>query len=347
MAKTVVKDAKPAKTVEVPETDNGEMSPALKKKFEQADKLLRSADANFLKARYSLGEIVSDVEKDPKSVYGAKAIDKLRTALGVNSNILYKARRFTELYTSDDLTQIMSARGKGGQSINWSHMEVLVTVEDDDMRNELTEKVLKEAWTARDLGKEVKKLFGGSRSNSNGRPMSKPKHFSGYLDSVISVSQGVQKKTNTVWLSEEDNIHDAASTLSEINDDVMGKLQEAMDELAAMVISAETMVKELNDIREELLSRVTKAEQQVKANTKTFKKDEIDDIYDDESDEPASGAERSSVKSGPGVDEDEEDDEEAGDEEDEEFDEEDDEVEEELTKKIKARPGAPKTYAKR
>lgn len=325
-----------------------EMPPALRKACEKADKLVHGADANFLKARYELGKIVSEVEKNVKNSYGSRAVDKMSNILGVNKNILYKTRRFTELYDQDDLSQIVQARGKNGRSINWTHMEILVTVEDDKVRNDLTEKVLTNGWSGKELGKEVQALFGGSRSNSNGRPMNKPKDFAGYLDSIIAVAEAVKKKTDTVWLAEEDNMFDAALAVLDVNEPLIDKMQETLDELANTVLAVEQVTKELNDIREELLSRAEAAKKQAKSNDKAFRKDEIDDDEEELSDEDkdyeddGKGLGDEDSEDPDGEDEDGEDEEDPDGEDEDEFTEDDAAAETEVIKKVAARSGTAK-----
>ena len=202
-----------------------EISP-LEAKCIEARTILTSENECVISSRFRLGAIVAEVANDTAKKYGSNAIQKMSQRLGVNTTILYDANKFVELYSEEDLDNILAARSTAGFPLCWSHIQVLIHVDDDKLREKFLIAALKDNLSASDLGKKIKAYFDKKRGNSTGRPMAKPKDLAGYLDSIKETTEFVDKKIKSVWLNEDENIVTVAKSLENVDDSLFDDLED-------------------------------------------------------------------------------------------------------------------------
>jgi hypothetical protein len=245
-----------------------EMNEALYAVYEKADAVLLSEAECVIRARHTLGQLVLQVYEDSENTYGSKSIEKLSQALGRNTTILYDAKKFVELYSEEEVDQILQARNTSQQPLTWSHMEALIRLQDEDARADMLELALQESLTAGELVKEIQKKSGGKKSNSTGRPLSKPKNFEGYLDSIMTTSEVVIKKATQVWFDEENDLVTAANALEEVDEATLAKLDDTLTELGEHDNIVGELTKALQDVKETLVAKLEAAEKEKKKAAK-------------------------------------------------------------------------------
>lgn len=257
------------------------LDPKLHEIYKEAEILLNKESECVIRARYEIGLIVTEVYE----TWGSKTVDKLSTALGRNKNILYKAKAFVEVFSEDDLYKLLEMKNENGLPLNWSHIEALLVNMTDDLREQLLDKTLNENWTSTELAKKITEALNGPRGNSSGRPFTKPKNFDGYLDSIITTADVWTKKAEQVWLGGDKTLQDVASEIEELNDKTLGKLQDALDRINDTVYAAQQTSKELNEVREELVTRLN-SNAKIRVLEPTKDKEDDEDEEDDKTPEP-------------------------------------------------------------
>lgn len=264
-------------TAEEREKALAQMNDNLRAVHEEAEDLLNRETECIIRSRYELGLLVKEVDEDEKNSYGAKAIETLSKALGRNKTILYDALKFVNTYSEEQVNELLAARNNNNIPLSWSHVEALIHTPDDDVRDKMLDSALIECWTGAELAKKISEALGGTRSNSPGRPLSKPKSFDGYLDSIITTSEVLTKKVEQVWLGGDKTLIDAANEIEDVSDKTLAKLQDALDKMADTVYAATQTAKELTLLQRKLVKeRVT---------TATDEEEATDDVTEDEEEE--------------------------------------------------------------
>jgi hypothetical protein len=111
---------------------------------------------------------------DPESVELAEAARKLGLDRKMDATTMRKARQFARTYSGTELEDLLRRRNGAGASLGWSHIRVLVSVEDRERRAELEREAVAQAWSVRELGDAVPRLP-GHKGSVGGRSFRKAK----------------------------------------------------------------------------------------------------------------------------------------------------------------------------
>ncbi len=252
------------------------MNTALRKVHDKAEKLLNKESECVIRSRHQLGKLVAEVFANSENKYGTKAMTILSVALSKNQTILYGSKKFAELYDDDDAEKLIAVRNTAGQPLCWSHIETLISIDDSTLRDTMLTITLDKSLTPSELSKKITEYYGGARSNSPGRTLTKPKTFLGYLDQINTTVSGFMKKSEQVWLGGDKTIKDSVEDLEKIDDSLFEKLQETQDRLSDLVTASAEAMEELNSVREALVDKKAAADK----IAKKAKKDEIEDDDD-------------------------------------------------------------------
>ena len=106
-----------------------------------------------MEARYAVGRIISGVKQSPGK-YGARAVEEIATDLGCDPSGLYDASRVADTWGPGE-HEVLMARPGAKQTLTWSHLTKLASVDDDDRREALIQKILSERLSVRRLTKEI------------------------------------------------------------------------------------------------------------------------------------------------------------------------------------------------
>lgn len=270
--------------VDVAERDEilQEFTQAERAVYERLEELFNSEVENVIRNRYEIGGIAIDVTaQNGGKKYGAKLIERLAKVLGRNASIIYDAKRFAELYSETELEKLLEVRSRSGLPLMWSHIEALIHLPDGKLRKTMLEATLAENLTPKQLQEKIQKHFGGPRGNSSGRPLTKPKNLEGYLDSIITTSDVVVKKAETVWCGGDKTIKDVAEETETIDEKTFKKIDDALDKLSDTIAAVGDTAKQLTDLREELTERNAK---RVLADAEEEQRDEDEADEQDEKD---------------------------------------------------------------
>src|SRR6516162_7216034 len=133
--------AKPAERIKLRKKLIDGMMPALRKWFESVEDRITDMVQRGLLFYWKIGSEANDVRSDHKK-YGEHAIESCVAALQEDKSVLYKAVRFFKAYDGDELKHLLSLRIQGtGRPILWSHVIVLITVENKAKREVYTQKL--------------------------------------------------------------------------------------------------------------------------------------------------------------------------------------------------------------
>lgn len=99
----------------------------------------RPPDRDALRVYWQLGGLLNEFLQG-RAAYGQRTMSKLAAELNFLPRTLYRARRVHQ-YLPPDLPA----------GLSWSHCRLLVTVEDDDTRHRLLQRVTNAGWTVRRL----------------------------------------------------------------------------------------------------------------------------------------------------------------------------------------------------
>lgn len=134
-----------------------QMTPELKKVFDRIQKGWIAASKADVMTRYDWGTMIAKIRNTPRTeVYGEGAVKQLAEALGADTRNLYQYADIASAWTRDEVTGIIERATNSGMTIGFSHFRSLAAIGEEKLRNQCTERCLKEAMTVKDLDTMIK-----------------------------------------------------------------------------------------------------------------------------------------------------------------------------------------------
>jgi hypothetical protein len=180
--------------------------PALRNKIDwiraTIDDEWRRSIVNRYQVAVVIKDIYDDVTENKGSVYGAKAVEAIKKALGWDDGIIYQALHVADAFTPEQIEAMTQMRLPGGRPLTYSHVVELARVEDEGRREKLLRQAVTEGWTTRKLTNAVDLTTGPERNNPRerrGRPLARPKDFDGVLDQQAHFAEDFLNRNDQVW----------------------------------------------------------------------------------------------------------------------------------------------------
>lgn len=177
------------------------MRDELRVKLGEIEQIISDSRSFTLRSYYQLGKVVLEVRENP-DVYGPDAWDQLCKALPGYRRTMQNAAIFRKNFTEAEFDELLQMRDEeSGFAIQWSHVVLVLGIEDKKLRKQLLQQALKKKLDARDFHETVKAAMGGAR-RAGGRPVTMPDSLRGQVSQVYRVTrQWVQK--GKLWLGLE------------------------------------------------------------------------------------------------------------------------------------------------
>jgi hypothetical protein len=143
---------------------------------------------------------------------------------------LYKARQFAEMYSQDELKELLSLRKPDGQPLGIGHVYQLIQVEGRGDRKKLQKKAARNSWSSRKLKEERKHKHGYKVATKVGR---KPRRAANSDEALLQLAQHADQ-----WMRWADAL---ATTLPEEDPSdqfTLGDLKESVRDRLKAVTSA-------------------------------------------------------------------------------------------------------------
>ena len=97
------------------------MKPELRGKLDAIRQLLTESDAKEATARYEVGRLVLDVQKDPQK-YGKEGVKLLSRTMSRGKDFLYDCARVARTWSKSEFDALLEREGKGGMRLSFSHL---------------------------------------------------------------------------------------------------------------------------------------------------------------------------------------------------------------------------------
>jgi hypothetical protein len=186
------------------ETILSESPPALREKIDWIRTTVEDEWRRSIVSRYQIAvvikEVYDDVNGNKGSVYGARAVEAIKKALGWDDGVIYQALRVAGAFTPGQIEDMARMRTAGGRPLSVSHVVALAGVEDEGRRRSLLDRTVREGWTTRKL---VNAAACGAESGAarerRGRPLARPKDFDAVLDQQAHFVQDFLDRDGQVW----------------------------------------------------------------------------------------------------------------------------------------------------
>ncbi len=185
-------------------------------------------------------------EKTNGTMYGQHFFDKLAEAIQVVSAATLRACFNLSYYYSDAAFRELSSY----KGITLTHALRLASIEDDQLRRELQEKVIDENLTVKDLEREIKKDQPKPRKRGAGRPFKVPSSLKKALTHLNEQSTLYRHAHEKIWFGEQFNIAEKVPDLpsSVLSEDLREQLEEALEGCESLAGVAEAEAKELRKV---------------------------------------------------------------------------------------------------
>jgi hypothetical protein len=195
------------------ETILSESPPALREKIDWIRTTVEEEWRRSIVSRYQIAaaikEVYDDVNDNNGSVYGARAVEAVKKALGWDDGVIYQALRVADAFTPEQIDDMARMRTAGGRPLSVSHVVALAGVEDEGRRRKLLDRTVKEGWTARRLVNAAALPCGaesGAARERRGRPLARPKDFDAALDQQAHFAQDFLDRDGQVWSRPEHSL---------------------------------------------------------------------------------------------------------------------------------------------
>jgi hypothetical protein len=142
--------------------------------------LQAQARAQGLVYRFALGRIMMDAVKNMKSSVPIKTLGE---AWQLDQDQTYHIARFAERYTMREFQTLLNT------GLSWSHVRILVNVDDKTARLGLQKSAVADKMGYRDLSKAAQVLLGSRSNNPAGRKTAIPKSITGGVTKMRTMSQ--------------------------------------------------------------------------------------------------------------------------------------------------------------
>lgn len=151
-----------------------EMTPALRQRYKQISGLLADVDKDAITARHKTGKIIQDIlDAEDNSKFGKNAAGQLAVALDIRKQDLYRCKAFADTYSDSDVKKLIARTTVGGRRLKWSHVDLIIRIQDDKLRIKMLELVFTNDWSVRELSDAIKDKL-GKRGKGKGRPRATP-----------------------------------------------------------------------------------------------------------------------------------------------------------------------------
>jgi hypothetical protein len=223
-----------------------EMNDPLRQKALEIRDLMSSEVTQLLEAEYRLGTVVKEIYDNP-GTYGATSDVKLARFFGdYGRTKIANARRIRERYTPERFQELVNARGPDGHQLEYTHLALLLRVEDDDQADALANQVLESSWSVGELKAYLASKTQAQKQATPPRTMPRPRMFLGFVEQVASHAGMCRDAYEESW-QEGEAIRDAFDRVpaEQLDEDYRKMVREA-------ALAATAAAEELKYIAEQL-----------------------------------------------------------------------------------------------
>ena len=231
--------------------DEDELKPAI----DELRPVCLKQRCDTLQSYHSLGKLVAKhyvrVERERTkandTMYGQHFFDKLADAIQlVTAGTLRACFNLFYYYPEGPAFRELSSH----KEISPTHALRLASIEDDQLRKELQEKVIDENLTVRDLEREIAKDQPRPRKRGAGRPFKVPSSLKKALTHLNEQSTLYRHAHEKIWFGEQFNIAEKVPDLpsSVLSEDLRGQLEEALEGCESLASVAAVEAEELRKV---------------------------------------------------------------------------------------------------
>lgn len=143
------------------------------------------------------GEVVNNVSQnrsiDGRSVvdYGENAVELLAQALGMSTSRIYRVKSFFQLYTQEEVTELVNRVREANYELGWGHVQEVLSIQDNKgknankLRKDMIEVAIASKLSVRAIRAEVLARFGQKPEAKTTRPKAAAKKMCLYADKFI------------------------------------------------------------------------------------------------------------------------------------------------------------------
>jgi hypothetical protein len=236
------------------------MPDPLKKYHNKIGKLLERHIQSTLILYFEIGEILCDATSEMKE-RADRQVGEMKhvrlcpaivaEALGVSDRVLYHCRDFARTYSRDDVQELL-----GISAMTWTHVTHLLTVDTEQIRSEMLQKVREEHLTCTELRKEIRKRQGKAGSKSN-RKRGLPANPSIALGQMAEETNRVLHAMSDIWFGNRYNIVTELRHPNDFNlsDETWNRLDQAILTEETAAVQHGRAAEDLKQIRGEIEQR--------------------------------------------------------------------------------------------
>jgi hypothetical protein len=225
-----------------------EMSPATQNVAKEFEQKVAKVSAGKVLLWYALGVKINAMLEN-ENTYGSNAVQQLADYFNVagGKTFLYSLKQFALTFDEAYIKAKAQLSTSGGEQLSINHWLQLAKIEDENGREKMFNKIMKENLSVGDLITAIKAGVAGAKKNerSGGR---KPKISSNPLAGLQSIISLSTKFTN---FEEAANV-EVLQRLEELDDEqvtpeLVSRTEAAKEKVESVIVSAQSLYNSLND----------------------------------------------------------------------------------------------------
>jgi hypothetical protein len=236
-----------------------QMNDKLKKATAQVFSMLINIAQEGIKRMWKVGEYLRKI-RDNEDAYGEDALYLVEKALGKTSkSTLQKALILNSWVSEAELDKMLSRKMKiTGKPLSWQHYEKLLTIKDQDQRDEALNQTINRELTPEELQKLALHARGKTEPHGGGRPVAVPATYTAKAIHYLKKFNGITRDADAIYDSTENGFFEQSEGMpaDKITPEMIEKTQEMIEATRSVMDFCRQFVLRLEDTNAVLQKRM-------------------------------------------------------------------------------------------
>jgi hypothetical protein len=254
----VIPDDKAADAAAGKEAYN-QMNDKLKKATAQVFSMLINIAQEGIKRMWKVGEFLRKI-RDNEEAYGEDALYLVEKVLGKSSkSTIQKALILNSWVTEPELDKMLNRKMKiTGKPLSWQHYEKLLTIKDQDQRDDALEQTVNRELTPEELQKLALHARGKTEAHAGGRPVAVPATYTAKSIHYLKKFNAITRDADAIYDNSEHGFFEQSEGMpaDKITPEMIEKTQEMIEATRSVMDFCRQFVLRLEDTNAVLQKRM-------------------------------------------------------------------------------------------
>jgi hypothetical protein len=236
-----------------------QMNEKLKKATAQVFSMLINIAQEGIKRMWKLGDFLRKI-RDNEDAYGEDALYLVEKVLGKSSkSTIQKALILNSWVNEPELDKMLNRKMKiTGKPLSWQHYEKLLTIKDQDQRDDALNQTIAKELTPEELQKLALHARGKTEVHAGGRPVAVPATYTAKAIHYLKKFNAITRDADAIYDNSECGFFEQAEGMpaDKITPDMIEKTQEMIEATRSVMDFCRQFVLRLEDTNAVLQKRM-------------------------------------------------------------------------------------------